>query len=310
MRQVAAIVMTASLLLLPTAAFAAEETPVGSADSEVRVVERGEQPWRLLRYDWTVGSTESARTDYSMSMSMVQDGEEIRMTLPASMEFETTVTDVDEDGTARLEIVYTGFDIGLTEMTIDGESLDDAMLEAMAAEFDGWSRQVVGSSGWEVYDSRGVLLDWGIDTPEAFPEDLRSQVEQMSAYPTVLPQEPVGVGAIWEGAGSFSESGFELGVTELNELLALDGDTLELDTRIELDASGAIPPSELGIDEEGTVDDLTVRGGGPVKVDLGRVFAETVWEVEFHMEMSTPDGAGGTSAMTMDIEMDLEIAPS
>jgi hypothetical protein len=62
-------------------------------------------------------------------------------------------------------------------------TLDEAMLEAVADEFDGWSRQVVGSSGWEVYDSRGVLLDWGIDAPEALSEDLRAQVEQMSATP-------------------------------------------------------------------------------------------------------------------------------
>ena len=309
MRLANSIVLTACLLLMPTAVLAAEVPAIEGLESEVHVIERGEEPWQLLRYDWTVGSTESSRTDYRMSLTMAGDGEQMSMAMPMSMEIEATVTEVAEDGSAWLEIIYKGLDVGVSEMTIDGQPLDDAVLQAMAEEFDEQSRRLIGSSGWEVYDDRGRLLDWGIDAPEAFPEDLRAQVEQMSATPTILPEEPVGVGAIWNVASSISESGIDIGVTEVNELLTVEGDRLELDTRIELGASGGIPASELGSAADGMVDEMTIRGDGGVIVDLSRVFSEMVLEMDLHMEMSSPDGVGGTSAATMDIEMDMEISP-
>jgi hypothetical protein len=194
-------------------------------------------------------------------------------------------------------------------MTFDGQPLDDRMLEVMTSELSSRSRQLVGSTGWEIYDARGVLLDWGIDMPEAFPEDLQAQVEQMSAAPTVLPEEPVGVGAVWESIGSFSESGIELGLVEVNELVALEGDSLRLDVRTELDASGGIPPAQLGFGSKGSIESLSLRGEGPVLVDLGRVFAESEWELRFHMEMSAQDAEDDFPVMILDAEMEMEVTP-
>lgn len=309
MYRTTSIVLTVCLLLVPPVVRGAGEPSEMPVVPEVYVADRGEQPWQLLRYHWTVGSIESARTDYRMSMSMASGGEVMGLTMPMSLEFEATVTEVDEAGTARLEIVYTAMDVDVSEMTVDGQPMSEAMLKAMAAEFDHESRQLVGCSGWEVYDSRGRLLDWGIDAPEAFPEDLRSEVEEMSATPTILPEEPVGVGAIWNVATSFSESGLEVDTIEVNELLALEGDRLELGTLIDLDAGGGVAVSELGGDTAASVEDLTVHSEGSVDVDLGRVFAQASFEARFHMEMSTPDGRGGSVPAIMDMEMNIEIVP-
>jgi hypothetical protein len=302
------MVIASALLSWPAGVSALEEpSPVG-LDGEVRVIERGEQPWRLLRYRWVPGSTETARTDMRMSMRIVEDGEETSMTMPVSLSFGSTVTQVWPDGSARLELLYTGYDIGVSQMTVDGEPLDDRVLESIGTELQARSRQLVGSTGWEVYDARGVLLDWGIDMPEAFPQDLQAQVEQMSAAPTVLPSEPVGVGAIWEGGGTFSESGLEVGMVVVNELRASEGDALVLDTSIELDASGG-SPREIGWDVDGSIDELMIRGGGSVNVDLGRVIAQDRLDVEFHLELSPADDGSGTSAMIFDVDMTMETTP-
>jgi hypothetical protein len=96
----------------------------------------------------------------------------------------------------------------------------------------------------------------------------------------------------------------------LHELRAMDGDMLEIDTQMELDASGGLPSSELGIDQEGTITYLTLRGGGPVSMDLGRVFSESRWDMELRIEMAVPDDGSGTSDMMMDMEIAMEVAPA
>ena len=54
--------------------------------------------------------------------------------MPMSMEIEATVAEVTEDGSARLEIIYKGLDVGVSEMTIDGQPLEDEVLQAIAGK--------------------------------------------------------------------------------------------------------------------------------------------------------------------------------
>ncbi len=98
-----------------------------------------------------------------------------------------------------------------------------------------------GLRGSAVVDSRGVIRDGTIEVPtELAPgmkiviDSIRNSMEQLT---TPLPQEDVGVGARWEVRQTLVQGGIAVDQTTTFELVASRNGVLEVNGRLEQDAS-------------------------------------------------------------------------
>lgn len=291
------VAVLGSLALAAPALAQAPEPPVGG---EVTLVDAGQEPRQLLRYELAEGASETTRIDMDMTMSMAMSGvEAMAMTLPMSMTMSSTVSSVSPEGVARVEFELTDFDFGDIAGTVEGAPVDGAGLGALDPALTG----LLGASGWMLVDDRGRVLDAGLDVTDGFPQDMVPQSQQTATQTRPLPEEPVGVGARWEASMSVDQAGLGMDVLVTTEIVEMTDAGFVTEETFSLDASSSgglmdelVPGMELAIDE------YAVEGSGRTEFELDRLSQDGVMEMLMRMAMSAAF-EGESMDMTMDMAM-------
>ena len=269
------------VLLLTTFTLALGGTPAsaqlaGMTTLEPEVIDPGQQPRQELRYRFTEGQTSTMGMDMAMVMSNVMDGSPlVDIQMQISSRIETTVTEVYEDGSARFELVFTRYDV---------EGLGDELAQG---ELDAVTDGLEGVSMWQVVDTRGNTLDFGLDPGVALPPELEAQILDTTVAAQPLPEEPVGVGARWVAAGTMDAEGMPMQMTVETELLELDEDGAVMAMVIDADAADpSAMMSAMPAGVELTVAGMTMSGGGQAEVAFDDLVPHSEAELDLALDLS------------------------
>lgn len=252
----------------------------GASTAQVTVLDHGVEPRQELRYTFVEGSTEVLETVIDNAVSISLNGVETEsLDLSMSLITTTTVTEVFDDGSARVDYVITDWDVSNTGTL----SADPDELEAVLSV-------VEGLGGYWVLDTRGAVLDVGLDLPADVPAELLAQADQAVFDVQALPEEAVGVGAIWETSSRTATAGIELGMQQVTEVTSIDGDVIGLRQEF----ASAMDP------DAGTfaLMQVDLTGGAVSELRLDRVSQPAEMETIVTTTMAFDDGQGTTEIVT------------
>lgn len=277
LRTLSTICATAfSALLLAVPAMAQDST------SGVEVTDPGAEPRTELRYDWSAGLTgttiTTADTGITTMINGVTDSEE---QTSLEMTVSRTVTEVDDDGNARVEFsVQAPERGGPAEQIPAAEMLPGDAVDVLLAELAGLSDY----SGWMLLDPRGVLLDYGVEGIGEATAQFLVATRGLAGEVMVLPEEPVGVGATWETYTEIYEASLTFESEAVTTLLAVDGETISLQQE-----KSVLQEPDLGVLEQ-------------LAVTAGAIYASQKLESSSTMELAL-DGLvqAGTGEATLTI---------
>ena len=299
-RQITSSLLAAVLITSLAAPVGAQFGGISVVEPEV--VDPGAEPRQELRYRFVEGQTGTMAMDMIMDMATSMDGipmDEAAGAFDMSAQLAMTVTDVYDDGSARVEQTFTSYAFGET-----GDPVADAQLAAM-------SGQLEGVTVWQVIDDRGAVLELGSEAFASLPPELRQQALDSTYSVQPFPEEAVGVGALWVAAGSMSSQGLPISMSVENEVLELTDEGAVLAIAIAADADGVtdlVDDTLAGV--TATVDHFEVNGGGTIEVAFDTLIPTSQADMDVTMEMSVEAGEGDETfaygiglAMLMDIEV-------
>ena len=287
---------------------ASEDDEQEQTAPQVRLVDPGAEPRREMRLRLVAGSTTRTLMESRVTLVATVDGEALPQN-PASgfrAVLVQRVTRVDGNGTADVELTYTGVEA----VTAAGTSPDqvEGMNDALS--------DLEGLTGTARIDSRGRVLEMSTDSDRisnpvvaSAIESFSSQIQSLSAP---FPVEPVGVGARWTYTAAANIMGFTLRSTFQYTLSALDGDDYELDATSTSDAPEQ--PSALGgiagliSGDRQRVEKFDIRSAATVGGSLTEPFRSTGVETgqgDIAMEITTD---GTTQRIDMHIETENRLA--
>ena len=167
---------------------------LAQSDSGVEVTDPGDEPRTELRYAWSEGLTSTVvLVEEGTLTTTVNEVPVSEDAVGATTTITRTVTEVGEDGSARIEFSVAGDEpggLGLPAADMfSEEAIDD--LQTELADLSSYS-------GWMEVDARGVLLDFSVDGLDQDLAELLISTRGLGAELPVLPEEAVGVGATCE----------------------------------------------------------------------------------------------------------------
>ena len=254
-----------------TTSTTAESTTTTTAPTEIErasitLEEPGAEPRQALRLQLEEGDTSEALMTMAMSTTMEADGEPLPGgdIPPIQITIRSEVTEVDDEA----DTITTRFSYA------DADIVDDGTVDPQTAEAMRQGLSVLDQlSGTTTINSRGEPLSSELDVPDDVDPTSRQLLEQVSqqveTLTVPLPEEEVGVGAVWRAETTSDLGGIEtvLGVTY--ELKELDGTRYVLAVDYEQTASSQEADFE-GAPEDAvvTVDEYLVTGAGELIGDL------------------------------------------
>lgn len=254
---------------------------------ETELIDPGAEPRQELRYRFEEGQRGTMGMEVGIAVSNLMDGAPVMdMEMLMSAEVDTLVSEVYEDGSARIEMVYTGYELDL------GEQLAQA-------EVDFVSDMFVGLEMWQIIDPLGAVLEVGL-ADDDLPPELQQELLDTTTATQPLPVEPVGLGARWVAQGSMDAEGIPMQLTVTSEVLELDDDGVVLGLTIAADAEFASSMFDELPDADVSVGRFFMDGGGEVSVDLDSIVPESDAEIELALEMTV-----GGEGMAVDVAMDM-----
>jgi hypothetical protein len=298
---------TTTILLIAVMSTAFAGSPVsaqlpGMTTLEPEMIDLGAEPRQELRYHFSEGQTETFGLAMTMDMTAALDGTRtVDMAMSVSAEMHLVVTDVYEDGSARVEQTFSRYEFGDT-----GDPLVDAELETMAEQFEGLGL-------WLVVSDRGTIAEYGVDMSGKLSPEIEQQLRDSAVAVQPLPEEPVGVGARWVAAGSMVSQGVPMEMTVETELLELsdDGATFDLSLLGGMDMAAAMV-GELPPGFDVSVDRFDMGGGGQMDVRFERLVPTSEASLDLGMAMTvsgTQAGESVTVGMDFDTRVSMQVQP-
>lgn len=206
-------------------------TPEGSSPASpspptdnvvVELVDPGAEPRHEMRFDPEVGTSTTVEMRMTMAMESTVDGQAAPSVEIPPMVMGMTLT-VDEVDPERLWLSYT-----YDRVSLDGP--DPGGVADVLASMEGLAGTITTTR-------RGAYLEGDLTAPPGIDPTVATMLDQfeqqMSSLTVPLPQEAVGVGAVWEATTGFEVNGVSTVNTMTYELRARDGDAYELGTEID-----------------------------------------------------------------------------
>lgn len=279
----------------------AEELDETEATADKRVVARllepGEEPREKLRYGVRSGLEGSIDMRLSMTMKRPQPLEipeiVIRMHLSkvqADSEGFSYVVEFDEPKVADSD-------------DIPADHLDDLRRDLAG---------IAALRGVVSLDDRGSIRDVSFsDVVDGLQlEQLVTEIEQAVRTMTMpLPEEPVGIGAVWELVQPFSSNELDFEQRTRMTLKEKDGDKLTIETSVVQSAGRQeVPSPQLPPDARMYVNRLKGESAGVSFIDLSSLLPHDVTTTSSSTEMDMEvhfDGERQAMDMAMEIEVEL-----
>ncbi len=176
-----------------------ESAPVGESHTasgdtvQVRLVKPGAEPRSKLRLKLVPGSTETMVMVMRMRTSTAIGEGFTSSLLPDMVEhLRMNVTEVNPDGRARIDFVIEKANAK------QARGVDAAVVSAVDTALQG----MVGMRGYTMLTDRGVVEAGDVEVPPDATPTLKQMATQMresiTQFASPVPEEPVGVGAVWE----------------------------------------------------------------------------------------------------------------
>lgn len=289
MRRTPALLVTA-VLLVATGCSSSDDSTGGSAATfgdvmTVSLVSAGEDT-RLLRYLPEEGTVERVTMEFGFDLDMEIDGEALPdFDVPVfAITMALTVDEVTDDGEVTVSFAFEDFGVA-------GDA-DPAVVDAMEQA----GADVRRITGTVRMTDRGIVLESDVDVPPDVDPALQSSFAELeSQFDTAtvpLPEDPVGVGAVWEGTVALTTNGIETETTYRYEVVGIEGDRVTVDVSY-TQSVPAQEPDLPGMPPGSTarVIDGSFTGSGQLTMEPTVLFALGEVDAEGDTVMEVSDGA-------------------
>lgn len=268
-------------------------------DASVTVKDAGAEPREVLRYVIEPGQTETITIDTAINMEMSMAGQGMpAMDLPTSrMTLESVVEEGADGGYTVLSTI--------TDARVAGDvaNMMPMIVDAMRESFRG----LAGTTFSLSMTDRGEMSPMGDAqlpagaSPEAI-QAAESGVAALQGTGLILPEEAVGVGAVWVTSVSQALNGIEQNIETTYTLVERAGDVLTIGIVQSIGAEpGPLELAEVPPGMSAELIELVGAGTGTVEYSLGRATPASIAmasNVAVKMEMS---------GMGMDQQMEQKI---
>ena len=275
--------------------------PAPGAPPTVTVASTGAGPKKALRYVIPAGQKATMEINLKMGMSMNMAGMAMPMDMPGmKMTADAAVTQVDPNGDITYTLAFTGLTI---------EAAADAN-PAVAAALQGAAANITSMKGTSTISSRGVTksakMEVGDPTMQQMLGQMTSTIENLS---NPFPEEAVGVGAKWEVRQAITSGGQTSFTKTEYELMAMDGNTVTLNTKMEQTAPPqSVSNPALPAGTEIALEKLSGTGTGTTKITLNSLVPTVEANSSINTSMVMSMG-GATQPVTMDMTMKMTVGP-
>ena len=266
-------------------------------ESKTFVIEKGEEPRYMLRYQIPAGTTQAFTIWADASLELSGDGIAAvpEVTFPrVKMDQEVEVDAVD-DRTGAMHVIVTLADVD-HQARPDAAAIDKTLMEGFY-EMEGMRMSgTLFPSG----QMRGVLID-----PTSIPADMKdtlTETEQIvDQVVAVMPDVPVGKGARWRLERVMMQGPLKVRMETSYELLEVSETTAVVTAVSEISAADAVIKTG-GV--KATVDDLT--GHCDITTDVD--FAQLITRAHGSFDLDITLSAGGQSVEMVE-KMALQVLP-
>lgn len=281
----ASIVLTALLVLNGCKSETAKDA---KQSDPVLVLDAGQEPRSVLRYDITRGTTMSSTMEYGLaSLATTRTGAALAVTPGVRLHIVSGPTLEGKRGTTR-------FDVRIIKAEpIVPEGIDPAVAQDLRK-----SASVLNNvGGWAEIDDRGIVKRAELnEAAQRADVPVRLLIMLINARTSlarvILPAEAVGVGASWEARKDLVLYGFEINQVDTYTLKEKIGDELKLNVSIRQSA----PAQTLTFEEEGveiSLRSLEMDASGQVIANLNALEANAAASGESSalLNVRTVDGS-------------------
>jgi hypothetical protein len=261
--------------------------PAKISPPDLQLVSAGNEPRRVLGYHAPKGTKQQLEIAVDVDVSAGEMGgpmPTIVMTLALEVQ----------------QIVPTG--LKLRSMVVDATARDRDDTRVSTEALSGPLETLKGIVLTSTMTSNGRLFGTKLELDsKQVPESAKSQLAALTAsfdqLMMPLPDEPVGVGAVWRSSKPLEQNGLKMIAVNSIALTAIDGNKLsfEIDTQVHGD--------DQTINQDGlTVDikDVTGTGTGKGSIDLDTLALTSELATEFRSAMQA-GGEGSATPMKMSI---------
>lgn len=264
-----------------------KEAPIERPD--LQMVSSGNEPRKLLRYHVAKGTSQGLE----LTIDMTLNAGEMGGTLPTVvMSLLIAAEDVRADGSMKLHTTV-----------VEAVARDKPESKVAATALSGPLDAMKGIALTSTLAPDGRLSKSQVEGGKQLPPDVQTQLNALStSFENVLmslPNEPVGMGAVWRTSRDITQNGLKLTSVNTYAITAMNGDTITY--TLDTDVHGA----DQQITQGGTtveIKDITGTGAGRGVINLDRLDFETDLSAEFRSKMTTP-GEPQPTAMKMTTTM-------
>jgi hypothetical protein len=276
------------------------------AGTSVVLIDSGEGIKQELRLRPVVGTRQVLNLDMLMNIEVFFGG----MSLPTmpnmvtKLTMESAIAAIKDNGDIEAEFTY------LDLAVVPGQEIEipPEIVEAMNAEL----AKFIGTKGTLILDSRGRTKSINLELPQTVDPMFRESIDQMMAslenISSPLPEEPIGIGAVWQVTQNVKLNGLTIDQTAVYTLKERENDVITLSMSLQQNAAEQkFKPVGLPIDIELDLVALNSTGTGTLTLSLAQLFPiQAAMKLATQSEMNIPNPESGrTSSMRTIMQMDL-----
>ena len=283
------------LLLIAAACFGCKRDDGAKVElPDLQIVSAGNEPRMPLHYRATKGATQQLAVAVDVEVSAGEMGGAMPTIL---MTLSIKVEDVLPTGAMRLRTTV-----------IDTAALDRDETRVPTAALSGPLELMKGIAFTTTMSPTGRLAGTRIELgTKQFTGAAKAQLAALTTsfdhLMMTLPDEPVGIGAVWRNSKPLEQNGMKMTAVNSVQLVAITGDKLELAVDTEVHgADQTIKQGDLSVD----VKDVTGTGSGKTSVDLRTLAVTSELSTEFRAAMQAKSESAGTP---MKMSITTRVAP-
>jgi hypothetical protein len=259
-----------------------KQAPIEPPD--LQMVSAGNAPRKLLRYHVPKGTSQGLEVTIDMTLQAGEMGGPVP-TIVMSMLL--AAEDVTADGTVKLHTTI-----------VDVTARDRADSKIPASALAGPLEAMKGIALTSTLAPNGRVGKSQVEGGKQLPADVAAQLTALtSSFENVvmpLPNEPIGVGAVWRNSRELSQNGMKLTTVNTFNVIAITGDKIEY--TMETQVHGA----DQKITQAGTtvdITDVTGAGGGKGTLHLDKLAFESELTAQLRSKMQAPGESTATPMM-------------
>jgi hypothetical protein len=268
--------------------------PAPISPPDLELVSAGSEPRRVLRYNVPKDTRQTHEVSIAVELSAGEMGGPMP-TLVLTMSYAVSAVMPTGQMTLRATIEKVSA-VDVPESKVPAQAVAGPL-----EQLQGLAINAVLSPNGRV---TGSTLERG---DKAMSPELEQQVKSLIASfestMMALPDEPVGVGAVWRNSRLIEQNGLTLKAINSVTLAKLTGDVIEysLDTAMH-GADQTVQQGDIAIE----VKDIVGNGGGKGSIDLGKLVIGSELAAEFRSEMTA---TGDTAPTKMEMATLMKVRP-